>query len=191
LKFYASIRPRTCGRIETLKDGTRRRSANRHPLCKVVKEQDGTARFKQAEFDILYGKGASPRRARSSEHGCRSMAFGPQSPAPGSPLTRGEQLGPGAKENARNFLIENPDTAAEIEKKIKEKLGIGPPCLTNETPAMTKPCPFPVRTSESGDPHRARGPHRPPAKEQAGGRLCLRLASPQRAADPGPEWPLS
>ena len=36
----------------------------------------------------------------------------------------GEQLGQG-KENARSFLMENVDVAAEIEKKIKEKLGIG------------------------------------------------------------------
>lgn len=36
----------------------------------------------------------------------------------------GEQLGQG-KENARNFLVENADVADEIEKKIKEKLGIG------------------------------------------------------------------
>ena len=37
----------------------------------------------------------------------------------------GDQLGQG-KENARNFLRDNPDMANEIEKKIKEKLGIGP-----------------------------------------------------------------
>ena len=37
----------------------------------------------------------------------------------------GDQLGQG-KENARNFLKDNPDLADEIEKKIKEKLGIGP-----------------------------------------------------------------
>jgi recombination protein RecA len=36
----------------------------------------------------------------------------------------GDQLGQG-KENARNYLRDNPDTANEIEKKIKEKLGIG------------------------------------------------------------------
>jgi recombination protein RecA len=36
----------------------------------------------------------------------------------------GEQLGQG-KENARNFLMENTEVANEIEKKIKEKLGIG------------------------------------------------------------------
>jgi hypothetical protein len=38
----------------------------------------------------------------------------------------GEQLGQG-KENARNFLLKNPDIAAEIETKIKQKLGIGQP----------------------------------------------------------------
>src|SRR5207245_5975415 len=37
----------------------------------------------------------------------------------------GDQLGQG-KENARNFLRDNPDIANEIEKRIKEKLGIGP-----------------------------------------------------------------
>ena len=37
----------------------------------------------------------------------------------------GDQLGQG-KENARAFLRDNPDLADEIEKKIKEKLGIGP-----------------------------------------------------------------
>ena len=36
----------------------------------------------------------------------------------------GDQLGQG-KENARNFLRDNPDVANEIEKKIKEKLGVG------------------------------------------------------------------
>jgi recombination protein RecA len=36
----------------------------------------------------------------------------------------GDQLGQG-KENARNFLKENPDVAAEVEKKILEKLGVG------------------------------------------------------------------
>ena len=37
----------------------------------------------------------------------------------------GDQLGQG-KENSRNFLKDNPDLADEIEKRVKEKLGIGP-----------------------------------------------------------------
>ena len=47
----------------------------------------------------------------------------------------GDQLGQG-KENARRFLAENPDVANEIEKRIKEKLGIGPQLgAEGETPA--------------------------------------------------------
>ena len=46
-------------------------------------------------------------------------------PPPGAWYTyEGDQLGQG-KENARNFLRENEDTANEIEKRIKEKLGVG------------------------------------------------------------------
>jgi recombination protein RecA len=53
----------------------------------------------------------------------------------------GEQLGQG-KENARNFLIENAEVADEIEKKIKEKLGIGA-VLTDEL-TNVEPLPVPV-----------------------------------------------
>ncbi|MGZ5372480.1 MAG: intein-containing recombinase RecA, partial [Aeromicrobium sp.] len=76
--------------------------------------------FKQAEFDILYGKGIS-KEGSLIDMGVE-QGFIRKS---GSWFTyEGEQLGQG-KENARNFMIENPETAAEIEKKIKEKLGIG------------------------------------------------------------------
>jgi recombination protein RecA len=76
--------------------------------------------FKQAEFDILYGKGISREGSlidMGVDHGFIRKS--------GSWFTyEGEQLGQG-KENARNFLMENADVANEIEKKIKEKLGIG------------------------------------------------------------------
>jgi recombination protein RecA len=76
--------------------------------------------FKQAEFDILYGKGIS-KEGSLIDMGVE-QGFIRKS---GSWFTyEGEQLGQG-KENARNFLIENTDVANEIEKKIKEKLGIG------------------------------------------------------------------
>ena len=55
--------------------------------------------------------------------------------------TEGDQLGQG-KENSRNFLRDNPDLADEIEKKIKEKLGIGA-VLTNES-GDDKALPVPV-----------------------------------------------
>ena len=76
--------------------------------------------FKQAEFDILYGKGIS-KEGSLIDMGVE-QGFIRKS---GSWFTyEGEQLGQG-KENARNFMIENVDVANEIEKKIKEKLGIG------------------------------------------------------------------
>jgi recombination protein RecA len=76
--------------------------------------------FKQAEFDILYGKGIS-KEGSLIDMGVE-QGFIRKS---GSWFTyEGEQLGQG-KENARTFLIENTDVANEIEKKIKEKLGIG------------------------------------------------------------------
>ena len=48
----------------------------------------------------------------------------------------GDQLGQG-KENARNFLRENPDLANEIEKRIKEKLGVGPRLDADATATAT------------------------------------------------------
>ncbi len=76
--------------------------------------------FKQAEFDILYGKGIS-KEGSLIDMGV-DQGFIRKS---GSWFTyEGEQLGQG-KENARNFLLGNVEMANEIEKKIKEKLGIG------------------------------------------------------------------
>jgi recombination protein RecA len=54
----------------------------------------------------------------------------------------GDQMGQG-KENARKFLKENPDVAAEVEKRIKEKLGIGA-VLDADADAPAEPLPAPV-----------------------------------------------
>ncbi len=116
LKFYASVRL-DVRRIETLKDGTD--AVGNRTRVKVVKNKVSPP-FKQAEFDILYGKGIS-REGSLIDMGVE-QGFIRKS---GSWFTyEGEQLGQG-KENARNFMMENPDVANEIEKKIKEKLGIG------------------------------------------------------------------
>ncbi len=116
LKFYSSVRL-DVRRIETLKDGTD--AVGNRTRVKVVKNKVSPP-FKQAEFDILYGKGISKEGSlidMGVEHGFIRKS--------GSWFTyEGEQLGQG-KENARNFLLENVDVANEIEKKIKEKLGIG------------------------------------------------------------------
>ncbi len=117
LKFYASVRL-DIRRIETLKDGTD--AVGNRTRVKVVKNKMSPP-FKVAEFDILYGIGISKEGGLIDlgvEQGIVRKA--------GAWYTyEGDQLGQG-KENARNFLRDNPDTANEIEKKIKEKLGVGP-----------------------------------------------------------------
>jgi len=117
LKFYASVRL-DVRRIETLKDGTD--PVGNRTRVKVVKNKVAPP-FKQAEFDIIYGYGISREGGlidMGVEHGFVRKA--------GAWYTyEGDQLGQG-KENARSFLKDNPDLSDEIEKKIKEKLGIGP-----------------------------------------------------------------
>ncbi|MGL5830067.1 MAG: recombinase RecA [Angustibacter sp.] len=117
LKFYASVRI-DIRRIETLKDGTE--PVGNRTRCKIVKNKMAPP-FKQAEFDVLYGHGISREGGlidMGVEHGFVRKS--------GAWYTyEGDQLGQG-KENARAFLRDNPDLANEIEKKIKEKLGIGP-----------------------------------------------------------------
>jgi len=118
LKFYASVRM-DIRRIETLKDGTE--AVGNRTRVKVVKNKMAPP-FKQAEFDILYGVGISREGSLIDfgvEHGIVKKS--------GSWYTYdGDQLGQG-KENARNFLIANPDIALTIETQIKQKLGIGGP----------------------------------------------------------------
>src|SRR6476620_4279589 len=117
LKFYASVRL-DVRRIETLKDGTD--MVGNRTRVKVVKNKVAPP-FKQAEFDIMYGKGIS------SEGGLIDVGVeaGLIRKAGAWFTYEGDQLGQG-KENARNFLKDNPDLANEIEKKILEKLGVGP-----------------------------------------------------------------
>src|SRR5579875_3642594 len=117
LKFYASVRL-DVRRIETLKDG--QEAVGSRTRVKVVKNKVSPP-FKQAEFDIMWGQGISREGNLIDlgvEHGIVRKA--------GAWYTYdADQLGQG-KENARAFLRDNPDLADEIEKKIKEKLGIGP-----------------------------------------------------------------
>jgi recombination protein RecA len=117
LKFYASIRL-DMRRIETLKDGTE--SVGNRTRVKVVKNKCAPP-FRSAEFDILYGIGIS-REGSLIDLGVEQGIVRKS----GAWYTyEGDQLGQG-KENARNFLRDNEDVASEIEKRIKEKLGVGP-----------------------------------------------------------------
>ncbi|MFC5180956.1 recombinase RecA [Actinomadura harenae] len=117
LKFYSSVRL-DVRRIETLKDGTE--AVGSRVRVKVVKNKMAPP-FRVADFDLLFGHGISREGGLIDlgvEHGFVRKS--------GAWYTyEGDQLGQG-KENARNYLKNNPDTADEIEKKIKEKLGVGP-----------------------------------------------------------------
>jgi recombination protein RecA len=116
LKFYASQRL-DIRRIETLKDGTE--AVGNRVRVKVVKNKVA-APFRQAEFEVEYGKGISREGALLDfgiEHDLVQKS--------GSFFSYGEiRLGQG-RNNAKQFLAENPDLAAELEAKIRAALGIG------------------------------------------------------------------
>jgi len=116
LKFYSSVRL-DVRRIETLKDG--QEMVGNRTRIKVVKNKVAPP-FKQAEFDILYGQGIS-REGGLIDVGVET---GLVRKAGAWYTYEGDQLGQG-KENARNFLRDNPDLANELEKRILEKLGVG------------------------------------------------------------------
>lgn len=116
LKFYASVRI-DVRRIETLKEGTN--PVGNRTRAKIVKNKMAPP-FKQAEFDILYGYGIS-REGGLIDVGVENGLVKKS----GAWFTYdGDQLGQG-KENARKFLIDNPDLADELEQRIREKLGVG------------------------------------------------------------------
>src|SRR5205085_1883758 len=133
LKFYSSVRL-DVRRIETLKDGTD--AVGNRTRVKVVKNKVAPP-FKQAEFDIVYGEGIS-REGSLIDVGVEQGLIKKS----GAWYTyEADQLGQG-KENVRAFLRDNPDLADEIEKRIKEKLGIG--ARVDESGAAIEPLPAPV-----------------------------------------------
>jgi recombination protein RecA len=133
LKFYASVRL-DIRRIETLKDGGE--AVGNRTRVKVVKNKVAPP-FKQAEFDILYGKGVS-REGSLIDMGVEQGILRKS----GAWYTyEGDQLGQG-KENARKFLRDNPDVANEVEKRIKDKLGIGAKLDADDTEPAAAPVEF-------------------------------------------------
>ena len=160
LKFYASVRL-DIRRIETLKDGTE--SVGNRTRVKVVKNKLAPP-FRTAEFDILYGVGISREGSLIDlgvEQGIVRKA--------GAWYTyEGDQLGQG-KENARNFLHDNEDLANEIEKKIKEKLGVGPRLDADANAPAGAPSPGPASAqpaagAQSAVPAGLAGPASGPAR---------------------------
>src|ERR1019366_3020424 len=115
LKFYSSQRL-DIRRIETLKDGTE--AVGNRVRVKVVKNKVASP-FKQAEFDIEFGKGISTSGCLI-DHGIENDIITKS----GSFFSYGdERLGQG-RSNAKAFLDEHPETAREIEAKIYVALGL-------------------------------------------------------------------
>src|ERR671918_585897 len=115
LKFYSSVRL-DVRKIDNLKDGTD--VVGSRVRAKVVKNKLAPP-FRQAEFDILYGKGISKEGSLLDVGVDLEMVK-----KSGAWFTyEGEQLGQGG-ENARQFLIEHADVAQEIERRIREAVGL-------------------------------------------------------------------
>jgi len=115
LKFYASVRI-DIRRIASIKDGDQ--VIGGRTCVKVVKNKVAPP-FREAEFDIMYGEGISREgdlldlavEKRIVEKSGAWFAYG------------GERLGQG-RENAKQFLKENPDVRRTIEERVRRELGM-------------------------------------------------------------------
>jgi recombination protein RecA len=116
LKFYSSVRL-DIRRIESIKDGVE--VVGNRTRVKVVKNKVAPP-FKQAEFDIMYGKGIS-REGSLLDIG---VDLGLVKKSGAWYTYDGEQLGQG-RENAKTFLTENPEIMVEISERILAQVGIG------------------------------------------------------------------
>jgi len=118
-------------RIGTIKKGDE--AIGNETRVKVVKNKVSPP-FKTAEFDILFGAGISREgevidmgvNARILEKSGAWYAY------------NGEKIGQG-RDNAREFLRENPDLAREIENKVRESLGVSLRPAADEPKAAEKP----------------------------------------------------
>jgi len=128
LKFYSSVRL-DIRRVGSIKKGDE--VIGNETKVKVVKNKVSPP-FKTADFDILYGEGISREgevidmgvNARIIEKSGAWYAY------------NGEKIGQG-KDNAREFLKENPDIAFEIENKVRAALGV--PLLAGAEKPAEKP----------------------------------------------------
>ena len=115
LKFYASIRI-DIRRIESIKDGDQ--VVGGRTRVKIVKNKVAPP-FREAEFDVMYGEGISREgdlldlavEKRIVEKSGAWFAFG------------GERLGQG-RENAKQFLKENPSVRQAVEDRVRKELGL-------------------------------------------------------------------
>jgi recombination protein RecA len=116
LKFYSSVRL-DIRRIESIKSGAE--VIGNRTRVKVVKNKCSPP-FKQAEFDIMYGKGISREGSLLDV----AVDLGIIKKAGAWYTYEGEQLGQG-RENAKTFIAENLEVMIEISEKVRQKVGLG------------------------------------------------------------------
>lgn len=116
LKFYSSVRL-DVRRVEALKQAGE--VIGNHTRVKVVKNKVAPP-FREAEFDIMFGKGIS------KEADILDLAAGIDvvNKSGAWYAYNGEKIGQG-RENAKQFLTDNPQICAEIEAKVRSHYGIG------------------------------------------------------------------
>ncbi|MFZ5924245.1 MAG: recombinase RecA [Bacillota bacterium] len=130
LKFYATIRLEV-KRVEVLKQG--QQMIGSRTRAKVVKNKIAPP-FREAEFDIIYGQGISREGTILDLGEVNDIIV-----KSGTWYSYGDlKLGQG-RENAREFLRENPDVAAEVERKIRQLAGLRLPQLAAATSAEGEP----------------------------------------------------
>ena len=153
LKFYSSIRL-DIRRIESLKDGAE--VVGNRTRVKVVKNKVSPP-FRQAEFDIMYGKGIS----REGSLIDMSVDLGIVKKSGAWFTYEGEQLGQG-RENAKNFLAENPEIMVEISDQVLIAAGLkpGPGCDPSRRRSASRCSRPPTRRRSSSTDQRVRPVHR-------------------------------
>ncbi|MGE5345576.1 MAG: recombinase RecA [Acidithiobacillales bacterium] len=141
LKFYASVRI-DIRRINAIKDGEE--VVGSRTKVKIVKNKVAPP-FKVAEFDIGYGEGIS-RTGELIDLGLEHKVVEKS----GAWFSYGDlRIGQG-RENAKQFLRDNPDIAAEVEHKLREKLGLP----TAEVAAASPPAPAASPLKQASAPER-------------------------------------
>ncbi len=130
LKFYSSVRL-DIRRIGSIKDGDQ--FVGNRTRVKVVKNKVASP-FRMAEFDVIYGRGIS-REGELIDIGVHEGIVDKS----GAWFSYGDtRLGQG-RENSKRFLEENIEVAADIDRRLREKLGISP--MPQEAPAAAEPVP--------------------------------------------------
>lgn len=117
LKFYSSVRL-DIRRISSFKEGTE--VVGNRTRVKVVKNKTAPP-FREAEFDIVYGKGID-HVAEIIDLGINTGILN----RAGAWFSYGEERIGQGRERVKEFLLENPEIYSEIEQKVKEKLGTLP-----------------------------------------------------------------